>query len=120
MLKNNVLEFVKEINIVEDLPHDSFGSISLIKMTQKDGSIKWKISRGNSDLSKNIFLFCISPLPSSRNEEYFKEFRFDSPEEAINCFKEFFVVAKKEKVMNLKMLDAWENQFQYFLNQTGY
>ena len=120
MLKPNVLQFVKEINLIEDLPHDCLGSISLIKMTQKDGSIKWKVSRGNSDLSKQLFLFCISPLPSSRTEEYLQEFRFDSPEEAINCFKQFFVVARKEKVMNSKMLDSWEKQFHHFLSQTGY
>ena len=119
MLNEKILPFVKEITLADDSPENPFGSISLIKMIQKDGSTKWKVSRGNSDLSKRIFLFCISPLPSSRDSDYLEEFRFDSPEEGLSALKQFFVVAKRDKITNAKMLEYLEQKFQEFLNKTN-
>lgn len=52
--------------------------------------ISWGIfSYDHESMSKKTGLFENSPLPSSRSDEWFEEFRFKTPEEAMECWDEF-------------------------------
>lgn len=53
-------------------------------------AVSWGIYKGNSVLSKSLKIFCYEPMPSSRNEDFEKDFRFPSKESAIKFFRENF------------------------------
>jgi hypothetical protein len=119
-MKEELLEFVKEISIVNATRENPF-SVSLVKMYKPDGTHTWKVSTStNTALSKELKLFIIEPLPSSRTDEYLNDCRFDSIEEAVECFKQFFDIARHEKVMNKLTLDHYEAGFLKFLEKTKY
>jgi hypothetical protein len=119
-MKEELLEFVKEISLVTATRENPF-SVSLVKMYKPDGAYTWKVSNSsNTALSKELKLFIIEPLPSSRTDEYLTDCRFDSIEEAIDCFKQFFDVARHERVMNRLTLDHYESEFLKFLEKTKY
>lgn len=119
-MKEELLEFVKEIYIVKPSRENPF-SVSLVKMEKPDGTFSWKVSSSsNNALSKELKLFIIEPLPSSRTDEYLAECRFESIEEAIDCFKQFFEVARHEKIINKSILDYYEAEFVKFLEKTKY
>jgi hypothetical protein len=50
---------------------------------------KWAIRRRGDCMSKKNGNFDYEPQPSSRDEKYFKEYRFDTPEEAATAYKKF-------------------------------
>lgn len=49
----------------------------------------WAIRRGGSVMSKIDGLFYYEPIQSSRTDDFFKEFRFVSFEEAEECYRSF-------------------------------
>ncbi len=49
----------------------------------------WAVRRNSSVMSKIHGEFEFEPTPSNRNDEFFKEFRFDTPEQALECWKKF-------------------------------
>lgn len=52
--------------------------------------IKWAIrSDSRTSMSKVHGQFAYEPLPSSRDNSFMKEFRFNSPEQAKKCFYKF-------------------------------
>jgi len=60
------------------------GKLILLERTSIDPHPeKWAIRYCGLCLSKQKKKFCCETLPSSRDEKYYKEFRFDSEQEAI-------------------------------------
>ena len=59
------------------------------KYDEEGAPISWGIRMGGFVMSKEDGEFCHEPMPSSRDEEFFKEFRFDSPQEALDSYQKF-------------------------------
>lgn len=51
--------------------------------------ITWAIRRCGSVMSKFTGSFDHEPMPSSRDEEFFKEYRFLTIEEAVSCWNNY-------------------------------
>ncbi len=51
--------------------------------------ISWGIRNGSLIMSKITGDFEYETSPSNRDEDFLKEFRFDTPEEAFECWKKF-------------------------------
>jgi len=59
-----------------------FGDPRICLTTQRDGSIKWAVRRLGDCLDKDGY-WRYEPQPSSRDDEFLAQCRFDSPEEAL-------------------------------------
>ncbi|MEK6829082.1 MAG: hypothetical protein AABY15_03065 [Nanoarchaeota archaeon] len=51
----------------------------------------WAIRQGGFVMSKLTGSFDYEPMPSNRDDEFFAEYRFESPEEATECWNKFQV-----------------------------
>lgn len=63
---------------------------------EKGVPVKWKVSYHNETLNKETVDFDYESIPSERTEEYLSQTRFNTPEEALECFNEFVEKVKKE------------------------
>jgi hypothetical protein len=53
--------------------------------------VKWAVRETHFVMSKKTGEFEYEPSPSSRTQKFFKEYRFDTAEEAITCYQKFHV-----------------------------
>ncbi len=60
------------------------------KYNEGQKPVSWAIRRGGSVMSKRDGGFYYEPNPSSRDESFFEEFRFDSFIEAEKCYRSFY------------------------------
>lgn len=61
-----------------------------MKYDDNGNPISWGIfSWDRSCMSKKSGIFEESPLPSSRTDKWFDEFRFKTPEDAMECWEKF-------------------------------
>jgi hypothetical protein len=71
----------------------SYGSWITVDSTKYDEEthlpILWGVRRGSSIMSKYTGEFDYEPMPSQRDDDFFKEYRFDSPNEAKECYLKF-------------------------------
>lgn len=76
---------VNEYQLSEDSPR--IGGITLRRMPQRDGTIKWAIYDGGFWVLSKEYEdgdpWEYEPIPSSRNDEYLARCRYDSIEEAL-------------------------------------
>ena len=63
---------------------------------EKGVPVKWKVSYHSETLNKETMDFDYEGMPSGRTEEYLDETRFDTPEEALECFNKFIDKVKGE------------------------
>lgn len=56
---------------------------------QTNNPISWGIRNGSLIMSKFTGDFEYEPSPSNRDEEFFNEYRFKTPEEAFECWEKF-------------------------------
>lgn len=68
------------------------------RRTQRDGFYKWALVKNGFCYHKSVDDFCYESAPSSRTDEILKDTRFDSLEEAIECFNKW----KKRKLESLR------------------
>ena len=73
------------MRIVEDKLDEFHTNDIYIKKTNANTNT-YGIYRGTCCFSKKNRHFYLEPASSSRDEEFFKEFRFSSLEDAIKCF----------------------------------
>lgn len=52
--------------------------------------ITWAIRKGGSVMSKFTGKFDYEPIPSSRNDNFFNEYRFSTPNEAAECWSRHY------------------------------
>jgi len=65
----------------------------------------WAILQNNDlVMSNKTGVFEYSPLPSSRDEDFFKEFRFATFDEALSSFKKFYPNGFEEKQIEMEEL----------------
>ena len=50
----------------------------------------WAVRRGDSVMSKITGSFDYEPMPSSRDDDYFNEYRFSTPDEAAECWSKHY------------------------------
>lgn len=89
--KNKQTDLTPNSYLIEYNPKNLM-SISIIcrKYNEIGLPTSWAIIENNDKcMSKFDGLFYYEPLPSSRNEEYFKEFRFSSSNEAYDFYCKF-------------------------------
>jgi hypothetical protein len=87
------------------------GDIYIEKREQKDGSIKWavissqcalskedvdKYLKGNTEINNPYYCFVYEPRPSSRDDKFIEDTRFDTLDEAYNTFLKIKEEYKKE------------------------
>jgi hypothetical protein len=51
--------------------------------------IKWAVRESSSVMSKYTGDFVYEPRSSSRDDDFYTEFRFDTVEEAVACYQKF-------------------------------
>jgi len=66
----------------------------VVKATLYDNGIpiRWGVYKDDNVMSKYTGTFDYEILPSSRTEDFFKEYRFFSAEEAIDCYYMFYKI----------------------------
>ena len=52
--------------------------------------VTWAVRLGRSVMSNITGDFDYEPMPSSRDDDFFKEYRFSSPEEAAKCWEKHY------------------------------
>lgn len=78
------------IALMLDFDDRNFQDISIVAAHYKDKTpIKWAIRKGGTCMSKKDGIFYYEPQPSSRNQAFFNEFRFDSIEAAEAAYISF-------------------------------
>lgn len=53
--------------------------------------ITWAVRKGRTCMSKFTGEFDYEPLSSSRDESFFNEYRFNTPEEAAECWSKYYL-----------------------------
>jgi hypothetical protein len=69
----------------DELPGPYVRQVTLDRVRQSDGTDKWAIRTSSSCLNKSGE-FVYEPMPSSRSDEFIKDTRFDSEQEAITAW----------------------------------
>ena len=66
--------------------------IQATRFDKNGGGVVWavKISGHDMVLGKRLGEFEYEPRPSSRDDAFFDEFRFNTPEEAFACYEKHF------------------------------
>ena len=86
----DVMKTVLKYGIYFDPRYFDWVSIEATKYSEVDSTpISWAIRRGGTAMSKNDGMFYHEPQPSSRDEDFFSEFRFDTPGDAFACWQKF-------------------------------
>lgn len=65
----------------------------LLEATKYDESNKpnsWAVRIGRTCMSKFTGVFDYEPMPSSRDDDFFNEYRFSTPEEAAECWSKHY------------------------------
>lgn len=75
------------MGIAWDKQYNTFITVEATKFDSEHKPIVWAIRRSSSVMSKKTGTFDYEPMPSNRDDEFFEEYRFDSIEEAIACWK---------------------------------
>mgnify|MGYP003425797941 FL=1 len=57
---------------------------------QTNVPITWAVRRGGSVMSKFTGSFDYEPMPSSRDDDFFNEYRFSTPDEAADCWSKHY------------------------------
>ena len=57
---------------------------------ETNNPIIWAVRRGGSVMSKFTGNFDYEPMPSSRDDDFFKEYRFSTPDEAAKCWSKYY------------------------------
>ena len=105
------MKFINSISFVESSPMNPGGAISLVKTHNgEDGRLNiWAVRMGNSCLNKKELFFEYEPSPSNRDESFFDECRFNSPEEALDSFR-LWLNKSSDK---MQMGQYYRNNFHY-------
>jgi hypothetical protein len=85
-----LLNITLSVGISWDERHEAFVVVEATKFNDEHTPISWAIRRSGSVMSKTTGHFDYEPMPSSRDDEFFAEYRFTSMEEAINCWDEHY------------------------------
>jgi hypothetical protein len=87
-------ETVLSYGLVFDDAHGQWITIDATMYDEKDGNkpVKWAIRKGGLVFSKITGTFEYEPMPSSRDDNFFAEFRFDTPDEAARVWEAFLVI----------------------------
>lgn len=56
----------------------------------RGNALTWAVRKHRFCLSNKTGEFDYEPLPSSRSGVYFKEYRFDSMEKAVECYRKYY------------------------------
>jgi hypothetical protein len=73
-------------------------SVTLQVRSQIDGSDLWAIYSGGNVLDKSANEFTYEPSPSNRDEQFFKDCRFSTAEEAYNFWIEHHEEQYRQKI----------------------
>lgn len=58
-------------------------NVVLRRQPQRHGADKWSINTGNNVIDKALGQWILEPMPSNRTDEFIRDCRFDSAEEAL-------------------------------------
>ena len=76
---------------------------------QTNEPITWAVRRGGSVMSKFTGSFDYEPLPSSRDDDFFDEYRFSTPEEAAECWSKHYAYSELSESTSSSVSDASES-----------
>lgn len=68
---------------------DRWDPIHIEKMRQRDGSVLWAVRKGGRVCLTRDGHWCYEPMPSSRDENFAREFRYASYAEAVEHLERF-------------------------------
>jgi len=91
----------------------------LLEMVRGRGVVRWAIRRRGDALGKtpinNHYFFQCESLPSSRNDDYYNEYRFTTPEEALSFWNKHrpHIIVTALEHYNLAATQAEEEPFEY-------
>lgn len=96
-------------------------TITCDRVQQRNGSFLWKVMKGGSSLSKEGY-FGHEPLPSSRDEDYLSEHRFETLTEACRAFNAFLTTQSDPShafyIQGYQWdLEPWKREFNLFLKE---
>jgi hypothetical protein len=57
---------------------------------QTNEPISWAVRQGGSAMSKFTGNFDYEPMPSNRDDNFFNEYRFSTPDEAAQCWSKYY------------------------------
>lgn len=60
------------------------------KYDENNKPISWTVRIGRTCMSKFTGGFAYEPMPSSRDDDFFNEYRFSTPEEAAECWSKHY------------------------------
>jgi hypothetical protein len=83
------LGYLKPIAFIIAIDQNYIREIRATKYDDEGNPIKWGIKEGNDSMSNNDGHFYIEPRPSDRDDSFYKEFRFDSVNDAYTCYLKF-------------------------------
>jgi hypothetical protein len=86
---NNLVVLTYGLSFFE--PYGGWITIEATNFDDNHLPISWAIRKpGGSCFSKIVGGFDYEPLPSSRTDKFLAEHRFNSPEEAMECWYKFY------------------------------
>ena len=65
-------------------------TIEATKYDEENKPITWAVRQGRTCLSKLSGGFDYEPMPSSRDSAFFNEYRFNTPDEAAECWAKHY------------------------------